>query len=352
MKKSTLPFYAILFISSFTFMSCDKDDDNPPATPVSRLFVSNADTDPATPNLEIYDPADASSFVASVKIASGAKDGNGVVYDDSKNILFQAGRTAKTIYYFNNANSLTTTATPSGSFTDASLSSARDIVYDNTNNTLIVANNSDSTLRIYTNASTATGNVTGRVVKLSGQPWGLFFDQPNNRLLVLMDLAAMRIEVFNNPSALPAGIATSNSTMNISDRPNAAKSRLHGLTYSSKLDVLIVTEIGEAVAPLIPDPSKPAFNADGGIYIIEGAKAKLTAGGNVTANRVIYGANTMLGNPVDVAFDDRDNKRLIYIAEKANKKILIFKLTDSGNVAPTTSTTVTTAPEAVYLYTK
>ena len=127
---------------------------------------------------------------------------------------------------------------------------------------------------------------------------------------------------------------------------------LHGLTYSAKLDVLIVTEIGEAAAPMIPDPTKPPFNADGGIYIIEGAKAKLTAGGNVTASRVIYGANTMLGNPVDVAFDDRDNKSLIYIAEKANKRISVFKLTDTGNIAPTISTTVTTSPEAVFLYTK
>ncbi|MBC7903813.1 MAG: hypothetical protein H7Y27_10330, partial [Gemmatimonadaceae bacterium] len=55
------------------------------------------------------------------------------------------------------------------------------------------------------------------------------------------------------------------------------------------------------------------------------------------------------GNPVDIAFDDRANKGLIYVAEKANKRILVFKLADNGNVAPTVTTTVTTLPEAIFL---
>ncbi|MBK6992750.1 MAG: hypothetical protein IPH34_13405 [Chitinophagaceae bacterium] len=35
----------------------------------------------------------------------------------------------------------------------------------------------------------------------------------------------------------------------------------------------------------------------------------------------------VVGNPVDIAFDDRNNKSLIYIAEKANKNFN-FKLSD------------------------
>jgi hypothetical protein len=349
MRKTVLPAALALLLLA----ACNKNEDTPaPQTPVSRLFVSNADTDPAVANLDVYDPADAAMLGTPVSIASGARDGNGLVYDAMSNRLFQAGRMGKTIYTFSNASGLMAGATPTTSFTDASLSSARELAYDNATNTLFVANNTDSTLRIYPNASMASGAVTGRMVKLSGQPWGIHFDETRNRLLVLMDLAAMRIEVFNNPSMLMAGLATPNSVLNITDRPNGAKSRLHGLTYSAKRDVLIVTEIGEAAAPATPDPSKPPFNADGGIYIIEGAAAKLTNGGNVGANRVIFGSNTAMGNPVDVAFDDRDNKNLIYIAEKANRRILVFRLTDNGNVAPFISRTVTTLPEALYLYTR
>ncbi|MEO6673553.1 MAG: hypothetical protein ABIN93_08985 [Ginsengibacter sp.] len=57
----------------------------------------------------------------------------------------------------------------------------------------------------------------------------------------------------------------------------------------------------------------------------------------------------MLGNPVDIAFDERDNKKLIYIAEKANKKILVFKLSDNGNAAPATIISTTRLPEDIFL---
>ena len=344
-KKIITASLAILSLSSF-LISCDKDDT--PANPISRLYVSTADTDPIVQNLEIYDPADISTPTI-MPVATGTKDGNGIIVDISTDRLFQVRRAAKSVSIFSNASTLTGTPTATATFTDASLSSGREIAYDKNNNTLFVANNSDSTIRVYNNASNLSGAVTGKVLKISGQPWGIHFDAAGNRLLVLMDLAAMRIEVYNNPSSIAAGVVTSNAVLNITDRPNGGKSRLHGLTYSSSLNVLLITEIGEAAAPGTPDITKPAFNADGGIYIIENASAKLSAGGNIAANRIIYGASTLLGNPVDIAFDDRNNKSLIYIAEKANKRILTFKLSDNGNVAPTTNITSTRLPEDIFL---
>ena len=347
---SKMHFVAFTALLAGTLLSCKKNDTTP-STPESRLYVSTADTDPAVSNLEIYNPADATT-PGVTNVNTGNKDGNGVFYDAVNNRLFQVSRAAKSVSVYNSASTITGAPTASNTFTDATLSSGREIAYDVTNNTLFVANNSDSTIRVYANASTLTGNVTGKVLKISGQPWGIHFDAAGNRLLVLMDLAAMRIEVYNNPSSIAAGVITSNAVVNITDRPNNTKSRLHGLTYSSKLNTLIVTEIGEAAAPGVPDLTKPAFNADGGIYIIEGASAKLSSGGSFAANRIIYGASTMLGNPVDIAIDDRDNKSLIYVAEKANKKILVFKLSDNGNVAPTTALSTTKLPEAIYLHVK
>lgn len=344
-KKIIASSFAVLALTSF-LISCKKDDT--PVTPVSRLYVSTADIDPSVQNLEIYDPADISN-PSLTSVGTGNKDGNGVFVDISSDKLFQVSRAAKSVSIFSSASTLTGTPIATATFTDAGLSSGREIAYDKNNNTLFVANNSDSTIRVYNNASNLSGAVTGKVLKISGQPWGIHFDAAGNRLLVLMDLAAMRIEVYNNPSSIAAGVVTSNAVLNITDRPNGGKSRIHGLTYSSSLNVLLITEIGEAAAPGVPDVTKPAFNADGGIYIIENASAKLSSGGNVAANRIIYGANTMLGNPVDIAFDDRNNKSLIYIAEKANKRILTFKLSDNGNVAPTTNITTTRLPEDIFL---
>lgn len=353
--KNVLIQSAKIALGCFAFASllasC-KDDDPIAVTPVSRLYVSAADVDPAVANLEIYDPADAVTITAQA-VTTGAKDGNGVATNNDGSEVYQLSRQNKTLSVFANNSSLAGTAIATRSFTDASLSSGREIAYDQSHNTLYIANNIDSTIRVYNNFSSLSGTVTGKVLKVSGQPWAVHYDAAADRLIVLMDLGALRLEVYNSPSTIPAGLVTSNSVLRINaTTANAGKSRLHGLTYSSSANVLVVTEIGEAAAPAVIDPTKPAFNADGGIYIFEGAAAKLGSGGTFTADRVIYGTNTGLGNPVDVAIDTRANKNLIYVAEKANKRINAFKLSDNGNVAPSITASTTRLPEALFLFTK
>lgn len=333
---------AILFI-----VSCKKE--NTPAEPASRLYVSAADTDPAVANLFLYDPADVTSPTITATINNNAKDGNGVIVTGNDQ-LFQLSRQNKTVHFYTTASALNNSSVAARTFTDATLTSGRELAYDNQRDILYIANNTDSSIRMYSNASTLSGNVTGKKFKIAGQPWGIFYDAAGNNLLVLMDLAAMRIDIFSNPSGLAEGIVTASRTLNITNRPNGALSRLHGITYSASSDMLLVTEIGEAAAPSVPNLTKPAFNADGGIYIIKGAAAKIAAGGNVTADAVIYGSNTMLGNPVDIAIDDRNAKGIIYVAEKANKRILAFKVTDANNASPTINVSTTYSPEAIDLF--
>jgi hypothetical protein len=70
----------------------------------------------------------------------------------------------------------------------------------------------------------------------------------------------------------------------------------------------------------------------------------------ITPTRTISGINTGLGNPVDVAWDTRDGKDLIYVAEKANQKILVFKFPDDGNATPSRTTAkLPSSPEGIYL---
>lgn len=314
----------------------------------SRLYVSNADTAALVANLDIYDRADASMPMVNTEVSTGAKDGNGVFADVKANMLYQVSRAKKTVYVFDNAASLRSTATPVSMFTDNTLSSAREIALDTRTKTLFIANNSDSSIRVYDNASGLNGDVVGRKLKIGGQPWGIHYDEANDRLLVLIDLDARRIDVFNNPGALPEGNVAPSASFVVSNLLNGTFSRLHGLTYSDKLDLLLVTEIGEAALPASPAPGKPAFNADGGILVFEGASQKLTTGGTFAASRTIYGDATMMGNPVDIAIDDTNDK-LIYVAEKANRKILAFALTASGNVAPAISVVTSKLPEALFM---
>ncbi len=325
--------------AAILFTSCDKEDDTMASTPVSRLFVSNADTDPAVANLSVYSPADGATLGAATNVATVAPDGNGVTYDADGNVGFQVSRTNKAIKIFtvNSAGAVTVSQT----FTDAALVSGRGVAYDAGNKVLYVASNSDSTIRVYNNAPNLTGAVNAsKVLKLDGQPWGITF--AGGRLMVLIDLTRKEIQLFNNINSIATGTVTPSNKITV---PSAV--RLHGLTYDAASDVLLVTEIGQAAAPAVPLP--PFFNEDGGIYIIEGALSKFAANSAVTPNRTIIGSNTMLGNPVDIAFDARTGKKLIYIAEKAQKKILVFRLTDNGNIAPATSTTVTTLPESLHI---
>ncbi len=321
-------------LSALIFTACKKDNSDSITTPVSRLFVSNADA--MDPNLSVYSPADGATLPAPMQVNTSAPDGNGVVYDAASNVGFQVSRTDKTIKKF--SVSSTGTVTVTGLFVDATLTSGRDATYDAANKTLYVASNTDNKIFVYANAPSLTGNITpSKVLTLDGQPWGLDF--ANGSLMVLIDLDRKEIQLFKNVNSIATGTVTPSNKITI-----PAATRLHGLVYDAASDILLVTEIGAASGISIP-----AFNADGGIYIIEGAMAKFTANAAVTANRTIFGSNTMMGNPVDITFDARNGKKLIYVAEKANKKILVFKLTDNGNVAPTTSASVTTLPESIFI---
>ena len=113
----------------------------------------------------------------------------------------------------------------------------------------------------------------------------------------------------------------------------AAPTNLHGIDFDPASGSLIVSDVGSA-----------AVTDDGKIYVLPDAGM---ASGNVDVSRVIAGAATLLGNPVDIMFDGTD----LYVAEKSNAAILRFDdllSSAGGNVAPSESTGFV-APESVAL---
>lgn len=310
------------------------------------LYASAADTAAAVNNLYLYNIA-ATQIQEKMQYATNAKDGNGVFYNKLTDELYQLSRKNKTLYVFANASSMSGAPSPSRSFTDNSLSSGREIAYDGKRDILYVSNNTESSIRVYRNFTSLSGLVTGDVLKIAGQPWGITFDRKGNRLVVVIDQAAMRLDIFDAPDILAAGTVTASRSLNIMNRPNGTFSRLHGIDYNYDIDALVVTEIGEATAPLVTTEGKPAFNADGGIYVIKNAASKLASGGTIAADTEIYGANTGLGNPVDVSARWANGKPYIFVAEKANKKLMIFDLSSGGDIAPARFITTAYSPEAI-----
>ncbi len=324
--------FLIGLVSALT--GCAKDDNEAlPKSTVSRLYVSNADTDASVTSTLIFDPADGTSLDTPDRFDTKLPDGNGIVFDPFSGTVFQVSRQAKNVRTFtvNTNGSLTAKA----SFVDENLPSAREIAYDRLKKTLYVASNSDSAIYVYVGVDTISGNARAtKKLKLNGQPWGIHLE--NDNLYVVIDQNRVEVQLFQSVSALQVGSIEPSKKITI-----AGAKRLHGITYSAARDVLILTDIGEA--------SLGNFTSDGAIYTISGAAGKFTTGGSVVPTTAISGLSTNLGNPVDVAWDSRSEKDMIYVAEKANKKILVFKLTDNGNVAPTVSASLTSLPEAIYL---
>ncbi|WP_411274766.1 hypothetical protein [Daejeonella sp.] len=314
---------------------CTKDDNKPLLqSTVSRLYVSNADTDASVMSTIIFDPADGAKLDIPDKFDTKLPDGNGIVFDPFSGTVFQVSRQAKNIKSF--------TVKPNGSLTnkasfiDDGLISAREIAFDRVRKTLYVASNTDSSLYVYIGADTIAGTArASKKLKLNGQPWGIHFE--NGSLFVVIDQDKAQVQLFENASSLVVGTIVPNKTINV-----IGARRLHGITYSSSRDALILTDIGEATGS--------GSASDGKVYIIEAALAKFTAmGAAITPTRTISGLATGLGNPVDVAWDSRADKDLIYVAEKANKAIQVFKFGDNGNATPFRTAALSSSPEAIYL---
>ncbi len=321
-------------VVSVLFSGCTKDDNEPlPQSTVSRLYVSNADTDASVMSTVIFDPADGVKLDDPKKYDTKLPDGNGIFFDPYSGTVFQVSRQAKNIRTF--TVGADGGLSPKGSFIDNGLLSAREIAFDRTRKTLYVASNIDSSVYVYVGLDTIAGTArASKKLKLNGQPWGIHLE--NDKLLVVIDQDRVEVQLFENASSLQVGTIVPTKKITIT-----GATRLHGITYSSARDALILTDIGAA--------SSGNFTSDGAIYVISGAEAKFAAGGAVTPVTTISGLSTGLGNPVDVAWDTRTGKDLIYVAEKANKKILVFKFADNGNVIPALSATLSSSPEAIYL---
>lgn len=332
MKRGIIAFF---LATSAVWFGCTKDDNEAlPKSTVSRLYVSNADTDASVMSTMIFDPADGATLDSPDRFDTKLPDGNGIVFDPYSGTVFQVSRQAKNIKSFtvNTDGSLKN----KGSFIDDGLTSAREIAFDRVRKTLYVSSNTDSSLYVYVGIDTIAGTArASKKLKLDGQPWGIHLE--NDNLFVVIDQGKAQVQLFENASSLVVGTISPSKKINIT-----GAARLHGIAYSSSRNALILTDIGEE--------SANGSKSDGKIYIIETALEKFVVNGAaVIPNRTIAGISTGLGNPVDVAWDLRTGKDLIYVAEKANKKIQVFKFTDNGDVTPFRTATLSTSPEAIFL---
>ncbi len=291
-------------------------NETPIADAVGKVFVSsnNSGTIAAYSN-------DANGNSSLTTFPSVATDADGVYYDETQDVLYQLNRSSNVINAYGSVfTNLNASADPNLIATSSSdFSNGREIAVSN--GKLVVAQD----------AADGNGNVnqfvtyditTSTITFDKAQPtdinlWGMTF--AGNDLYAIVDNSA-DVALFNNFLSLPAGNVTPSSRVSVE-----SMIRTHGITYDVTNDIMVLTDVGSG-----------AVADDGALVYIANWNSAMADGVITNAEQIrISGPNSLLGNPVDVAFDIQTQN--IYVAERANAggRVLTFKVpTTTGDAAP------------------
>ena len=326
---------------TFTTLSCSDDDTQPimeeeDQTSV-RLFTSNN----SDGNISILDVTNMSN-VQSKTLITTSTAADGVYYDASTDAVFQASRSNLNLEGFYNVDMLLNNTTASidiSSTTD--MESPREVAVSG--DYYVVADNSDvdgdsntPDGRLFVYQKTSNNFVLRNTITTNFKLWGIVFSGAD--LYAIVDTTD-QLAVFNNfLSNTTDQTLMASKTISIEGIV-----RTHGIALDG--NTMVLTDIGVA--------SGTATSAtDGAFHIISDFSSKFnnTANGGTLAlsEQVrVEGSSTLLGNPVDVAYDATTNT--VFIAEAANGKILAFNnIGSGGNLSPVIDYNLASA-SAVYL---
>lgn len=327
MKKNL--FMALSF-GVLGFVSCSDDDD------------SNNGNGGNDDKLELFTLSNTSGSIGYTDLNAtspsarfftiGSTDADGIYFDDDRNEVIVASRTNNRLEVYGNfretlsgsATSLAMTA----SSTTGDFNNAREISVDG-NRVVVVQDQNDAnamTNKLVVYQRTTSGFTLEKSFTIPFKLWGIDIEDGN---LYAVEDASSRIAVFNNIFSKPTGNLSPDKKVTVE-----GLIRTHGIHYES--NTMVLTDVGLATS-----------DVDGGIVVIENFSSVFSSVANdgtisLANQKRIYGPNSTLGNPVDVAFDE-DNKK-IYIAERLNQngRVLSFAY---PTAAQSDATPLTARPE-------
>jgi len=301
--------------ASSLHFSSDETDDNVGVE--SGVGITNIyTTSVANGNIVVFDP----DTNTSQTFTSASTSSEGIFFSALTNNVIQASRSNLMVEAYANFSSNADGSTIAPSFaTGADLMSPREIAVFG--NKVVVADNAEHKFFVYTHDGSAF--TLQNTIDVGFNVWGITF--MGNDLLAVVDSSSDLVifsDFIQNGSDL--------GDISVAKRVTIEGIvRTHGITYNSTDDVLVMTDIGAA----------SNTTDDGAIHTIAKFTAILAAtndGGTIAlANQKrISGSNTLLGNPIDVAYDHK-NKR-VYVSEVGNGIVLGFGnvLQAEGNAVP------------------
>lgn len=287
-----------------------------PLATVGQFFVSsNTQALVAVYNILMNGTVEMDTFT------SVAGDADGIYYHEETDVLYQLNRTDNVLNAYSDVNtSLAASLEPAVTATStADFINGREIAVRGDRLVVVQdaspANGDQNGFFIYDISPTAITFVKSYDADVN--LWGIHAD--GSRLFAVVD-NSNRLAIYENFFSHPAGPVSATSVVEVD-----GLFRTHGLTYDAATDMMILTDIGDAA------------NAADGAFIVIADFAAASADGFINASEQVRveGPLSMLGNPVDIAWDADHN--MIYVAERANGggRVMGFEMpTVSGDVAP------------------
>ncbi|MCB0649466.1 MAG: hypothetical protein KDC49_22510 [Saprospiraceae bacterium] len=341
MKFNSIFSLCLLLMGLFAMTSCDKEEvDNPDNESVTMLYTSNnSDGDIGQYEFKSSGEVKISKFVT----PSSAADG--IYYDEDDDEVVQASRSSLTLEGFTNiSNILETTINLNIDLlgTDKMMSPREMAVngdlYVVADNMDVDGNAATPDGKFFIYEKTSQGFNLRNVITTDIKLWGITFI--GNDLYAVVD-ADDELAVYEN-------FLSNNSNTTLSPTKRVVIEgivRTHGITYDAATGTLVMTDIGSATNT----------QDDGGFHIIKNFMTKFNAASNggmiALADQIrVAGTSTLMGNPVDVAYDGAAD--MVYIAEAGNGggRILAFaNASAGGNKTPDFNSNLAAA-SAVYLH--
>ncbi|WP_339924147.1 hypothetical protein [uncultured Cyclobacterium sp.] len=316
MKKSNL-FKVFLGFTLLAFTSCDDDDMMDMDKHGATLFV----TSNATGDINTYAFKE-DGGVEMNRFTTLSTGNEGIHYDEASDDLIVASRSALQVNVYGGVSNVL--MNPSLSL-DLGGSGAADLMNPRAmavnGNTMVIADNQQNQFFVYTKSGNSL--TLKNTFDIDFAVWGIEFI--GDDLFAVVDKTA-DLAVFNNFSS-----NTSDGMLQASKKVTIEGiERTHGLAYDRMKDMMVMTDIGDA----------ENTEDDGGFHLIENFSSTFnntSDGGTIgmAAQIRVAGAATMMGNPIDVAYDSESGT--VYIAEIGNGggRVLAFSnYENGGNVSP------------------
>lgn len=311
--------FLLMSVVMTSLFSCSSDSDSNSDKDVKIVTSSNTSGKITYTNLSEQMPM-------VINLTIGSMDTDGIFYDSMSDEIVLASRSNNVLEVYggietalmNGSSSLTKNYSSTSDFNnprEVTVSGDKYVVTQDQN----AGNLNTNKLVVY--QKSATGFTLLNSYTVDFKIWGIFLQ--GTTMYAVADLTGDLV-VFENFFTNPSGTITATKRVTIEGLV-----RTHGIFYSAIDNTMILTDVGSATS-----------DSDGGIIVINNFSNVLSATTNLgtitmSSQKRIYGANSKLGNPVDVSYNYMTDK--IYVAERLNEggKLLTFnKPTSTGDASP------------------